>query len=102
MRASELRCQGALIVSNALNTLAQEGYTFDNGIAITYYGSAANQWVAASLSQSVGATFNGVYNSPLDLVGNVLGLNTLNPFRFIGSILAAPTLFMGPGISPHS
>jgi RHS repeat-associated protein len=93
--------QGTVIISNALGKLADEGFTFDNGFSVTYYGSAANQYVAASLAQSVGATFNGPYNNFFDAVGNVVGLNTFNPFRIIGSILAFPLLFMGPKISPH-
>jgi hypothetical protein len=41
-------------------------------------------------------------NSPWDLVPNIIGLNTLNPIKIIGSIIAAPTLFMGPAVSPHT
>ena len=93
--------QGTLIISNALKTLSEAGFTFDNGLSITYYGSAANQYVARALADSVGATLNGPLNNPFDFVGNVVGLNTLNPFRFVGSILASPSLFLGPSVSPH-
>jgi RHS repeat-associated protein len=93
--------QGTLIVNDALTTLSSAGFTFDNGLSITYFGSAANSLVAQGLSQSVGATFEGAFNSPFDAVGNVLGLNTLNPFRIVGSILAFPSLFTG-GVTQHN
>jgi hypothetical protein len=37
-----------------------------------------------------------------DAVPNIIGQGTLNPFKLIGSAVASPRLFMGPGISPHS
>jgi RHS repeat-associated protein len=95
--------QGTLIISNALQKLTDEGYYFDNGLTITFYGAAANQNVTEALARSVGATFSmPVQDSFFDLVGNVIGGNTLNPFRIVGSMLATPTLFMGQPISPHS
>jgi hypothetical protein len=48
------------------------------------------------------ATFVGGFTHEFDLVGNVIGMNTLNPIRIIGSILRSPTLMMGPSWSPHS
>jgi hypothetical protein len=93
--------QGTLIVNNALEILSEAGFKFDNGLTIIYYGSAANTLVTQGLAQSVGATFQGPTNSFFDGVGNIVGLNTLNPFRIIGSILAAPFLFKG-GVTPHN
>lgn len=93
--------QGSLIVSNALGVLAQSGFRFASQVSITYYGSAANVIVGRGLAQSVGANLN-VVNHALDAVGNIVGFNTLNPIKFVGSILASPTMFMGSAVSPHS
>jgi hypothetical protein len=45
-------------------------------------------------------TFDPAPASPLDLVGNIVGLNSLNPFKAVGSLVAAPSLFTR--FSPHS
>lgn len=92
--------QGSLIVSNAFSALAQNGFRFSTEVGVTYYGSAANILVGRSLAQSVGAQLT-ISNHFLDAVGNVVGLNTFNPFRVVGSIIASPAMFMG-SISPHS
>jgi hypothetical protein len=42
------------------------------------------------------------FSHDFDLVGNVPGLNTLNPIKIIGSILRSPTLMMSRAWSPHS
>jgi hypothetical protein len=42
-----------------------------------------------------------MYNS-LDPVRNIVGGNTWNPFQIFGSILALPTLVMGPKFSVHT
>ena len=37
-----------------------------------------------------------------DPVSAIVGLNTVNPFRVAGALLAFPALFMGSEISPHT
>jgi RHS repeat-associated protein len=95
--------QGSLIVSNALNVIGKSGFRFEQTITIIYNGPAANGQIAKKLAFNVGANLQTPINSHFfDIVGNVIGGNTANPFKIIGSILAVPTLFMGPNISPHS
>ena len=98
---SRLTATESSIVSNALNVLAQEGFHFSSEVSIMYFGGAANNLVAQSLAGKMGANFVGGFSHEFDLVGNVIGMNTLNPVRIIGSILAAPTLPFS-SISPHS
>jgi len=49
-----------------------------------------------------GATFVGGFSHDFDLVGSVVGMNTLNPIKTIGSIRRSPTLMMALRWSPHS
>lgn len=43
------------------------------------------------------------WNSPWDLVPNIIGLNTLNPIKIFGSIVASPLVIWGsPSLSPHT
>jgi RHS repeat-associated protein len=94
--------QGSLVVSNAMGVLAQEGFHFTADFGVVYFGNAANNMVARELANKIGASFVGGFSHEFDLVGNVVGMNTLNPIKIIGSILRAPTLMMGPAWSPHS
>jgi hypothetical protein len=92
--------QGSLILANAMETMNLQGVSFTSSPMINTYGAASNRWLTSSLAQSVGAQGPFGWDRAIDAVGNVLGLNTFNPFRIIGSILSAPLLFTR--WSPHS
>lgn len=73
----------------------------DCGLTLRYYGAAANRWVAKDLVRAVNAVWGGMQNHWFDAVGNIIGVNTLNPLKWIGSLLASPLLFFS-SVSPHS
>jgi hypothetical protein len=68
----------------------------NNAIVTDYYLKQANM----NQQKKPEETYR---NSPVDLVPNIIGLNTVNPLKIIGSIVAAPSLFSSdPRNSPHT
>jgi RHS repeat-associated protein len=95
--------QGTLIMNSALNI---------NSMRTSIAGARLASWGAAQngLSEKIGLGSMGVNvapqaNHPFDAVGNIVGLNSVtipNPYRAVGSLIAAPTLFMNrETFSPH-
>lgn len=77
--------------------------------SVAFHAGANNQLVTNFILKKAGMNFdeNGIYqgkylDSPYDAVPNIIGLNTVDPIKWAGSILFVPTLFMGPEWSPHT
>ncbi len=95
--------QGGIIVTNALNHLASQGTNNAINLSVGFNGAAIHQSAARSAVNRVGGTLSAFNAHNFDLVPNVIGGNAItNPFKFVGSILASPTLFMGPRFSQHT
>jgi hypothetical protein len=93
--------QGGVIFTEAVRY--NGGDLSQNSVA--FHSGANNELVTNYYLQNAGINSGKditYLNSPWDLVPNIIGLNTLNPIKIIGSIIAAPTLFMGPAVSPHT
>ena len=94
--------QGTMIVNSALGDLRKEGKDM-RGLTLNYHGAAANSLLSRALAQRIGAHVNEFTGHALDPVHNIVGMNTLNPLRIAGSVLAAPLLFnKDRDVSPHS
>jgi hypothetical protein len=97
--------QGGAIFSEAVNFSGKE--LSWNGVV--FHSGANNEWRTnqifdkANINERVEGQTTKYWNSPADLVPNILGLNTLNPFKIYSSILAAPLVILGsPMQSPHT
>jgi hypothetical protein len=93
--------QGTMILNNSLRRLDQQGKDM-RGLRVEVDGAAAQTWRMGRFLEGVGAQRLQVYGNPFDPVHNVIGLNTLNPLRIVGSIIATPLLFSKESISPHT
>lgn len=94
--------QGTMIVNSALGDLRKEGKNM-KGMTMNYHGAAANSLLSRALAHRVGAKVNEFTGHALDPVHNIVGMNTLNPLRIAGSLLATPLLFnKDRDKSPHS
>ena len=94
--------QGTMILNSALGDLSKEGKDM-RGMNLNYHGAAANNLLSAGLARRVGAHIQNFQGHALDPVHNIVGMNTLNPLRIAGSVLAAPLLFNSdPDKSSHT
>ncbi|MBV6501190.1 MAG: hypothetical protein CJBNEKGG_03695 [Prosthecobacter sp.] len=94
--------QGTMILNSALSDLRKEGKDM-RGMNITYHGAAANVMLSKRLAGQIGANINVFKGHALDPVHNLVGMNTLNPLRLAGSLVASPLIFRGDrDLSPHS
>lgn len=94
--------QGTMILNSALSDLRKEGKDM-RGMNITYHGAAANVMLSKRLAGQIGANINVFKGHALDPVHNLVGMNTLNPLRMAGSLVASPLIFQGDrDLSPHS
>jgi RHS repeat-associated protein len=94
--------QGTMILNSALSDLRKEGKDM-RGMNITYHGAAANVMLSKRLARQIGANINVFKGHALDPVHNLVGMNTLNPLRMAGSLIASPLIFQGDrDLSPHS
>jgi len=72
--------------------------------SVVFHAGANNQLMTNAYLQKAGINSGNktqYVNSHLDFVPNVVGFNG-NPLEMWGSTIAAPLLFMGPTISPHT
>jgi hypothetical protein len=72
------------------------------GMHLSYDGAAANILASKLLAHRIGAIIDRFEGHALDPVHNIVGMNTLNPLRIAGSLIASPMLFMDRDTSPHS
>jgi len=98
--------QGGRILKAALRYHARNSEIKLTNIRVQFHGGANNRiftdyWIRRSSAQTFGPR-RGYIDDDFDLVPNILGFNTLNPIKIIGSILSAPRLFMNRDSSPHS
>jgi hypothetical protein len=94
--------QGTMIANSALGDLRKEGKDM-RGLQMNYHGAAANSLLSRALAHRIGAQVNEFTGHALDPVHNIVGMNTLNPLRIAGSVLAAPLVFSEDrNLSPHS
>jgi RHS repeat-associated protein len=93
--------QGTMILNKALSGLRQEGKDM-RGMHLNYDGAAANILTSKFLAHRIGAKIDRFEGHALDPVHNIVGMNTLNPLRIAGSLIASPMLFMDRDTSPHS
>jgi RHS repeat-associated protein len=108
IREMTVHSQGAIIAKNAFGILAGRGVKLQN-LTVTWNGAAINELTAMAGVKSIGANMGAFKVHFLDLVPQVVGLNAVNGnppiISLLGlpaSLLAAPTLAMGPKISPHT
>jgi len=70
---------------------------------VVFHAGANNQLRTNSIMKDSGVDVLGYHDHPFDLVPNIIGLNTANPVKIIGSVLALPlVLWGGPELSPHT
>lgn len=94
--------QGTMILNSALSDLRKEGKDM-RGMNITYHGAAANVMLSKRLAGQIGANINVFKGHALDPVHNIVGMNSINPLRLAGSLVASPLVFQGDrDLSPHS
>lgn len=94
--------QGTMILNMSIKSLHEQGVSM-NGMKTIYHGSAANYFQSKRVNKCVGAFLVDFDGHPLDAVHNIVGLNTKNPLRIGGSIIASPLLFVGgKNWSPHT
>ncbi len=94
--------QGTMILNSALEDLHKEGKDM-KGMNLNHHGAAANSVLTAILARRIGANKPHFEGHPLDPVHNIIGMNTRNPLRIAGSLLAAPLVFSSdPNLSPHT
>ncbi len=98
--------QGSVIFSEAIRT---SNTSFTN-MRVTFHGEAVNHFVTRRILRDAGVQlvgsgqFKGGFRShPFDAVSTLIGFNTINPIRIIGSILYSPLLkYGGRKYSPHT
>ncbi|HHV47990.1 MAG TPA: hypothetical protein GXX56_03360, partial [Rhodocyclaceae bacterium] len=97
--------QGGAIFASAVD---YHGGTLSSN-SVAFHAGANNQLVTDFILKKAGMNLNdnreykeNYWNSPYDAVPNIIGLNTMNPIKWVGSILFLPTLFMGPDKSQHT
>jgi hypothetical protein len=91
--------QGSIILTNALRQIGEGALTTSTTIHLN--GAAVSESLASRVIEKAGGSLSYHANF-FDAVPNIIGLNTYNPFRIIGSALASPFLLMGPALSPHT
>jgi hypothetical protein len=106
MRYIVAHSQGGQILASALKYHVKNSDQKLTNIRVQFHAGSNNKlftkrWVRKSGVQTFGSK-GGYINGRFDLVPNVIGLNTINPIKIIGSILSAPKLFMDRDTSPHS
>jgi RHS repeat-associated protein len=93
--------QGTMILNKALRGLRDEKKNMV-GMRLDYDGAAANVIGTKILAHQIGATIGRFEGHALDPVHNIIGMNTINPLRIAGSLIASPLLFKDRDTSPHS
>ncbi|MFL0798391.1 MAG: type II toxin-antitoxin system RelE/ParE family toxin [Cellvibrionaceae bacterium] len=90
--------QGGVIFSEAVKKHNKTKGTSLNLHQVQFHSGANNARVTQKALDKAGIKKIGPDNNhPFDLVPNVIGLNTVNPIKFLGSIVAAPALSdLGP------
>jgi len=89
-----LHSQGSLIGTSALNIISNDLRIGNlNNLVVEYHGSPVNILTAYHTVNSVGAKWGGMYNHQGDMVGVVLGHNSINRATIIYSLFKAPSLF---------
>jgi hypothetical protein len=95
--------QGTMILRGAMMKLEKEDKNM-GGMKVQLDGAAAH--IGGSFGFRKQMEREGVEvlpprGSPFDAVHNIVGMNTANPLRIVGSLLAAPLLFTDRETSPH-
>jgi hypothetical protein len=86
-----LHSQGGVMGTSALFLLARSKVKWSNA-RVEHHGSASNYYVARLAAWRAGVRWGGMENHSRDLVGTVIGLNSINPLCVARSILWAPSL----------
>jgi hypothetical protein len=86
--------RGAEVFNAAVRYLGQQGIRLKNQAVAVYSGSANDVAMSRNLSKTgVHLVGTGFFNHPFDPVPQVVGSNTINPFKYYGSLLSSPALF---------
>jgi hypothetical protein len=93
--------RGASVFDAAVRSLDRRGIHLHHQSAVVYSGSSNNDLMREDLAQAgVPLIGKGFYGSPIDIVPQVIGRNTLNPGKLLGSVIDSPALFTD--VSPHT
>ncbi len=85
--------QGGAIFSEAVNYHNQTVGTSLSRNSVKFHSGANNSWMTQRILSKAGIAKIGQDNNhPYDLVPNVIGLNTVNPVKWVGSVVTAPAL----------
>lgn len=96
-----LHSRGASVFDAAVRHADRRHLTLSGQTAAVYSGASNDFTMRENLQEGgVALLGRGFYNSPVDLVPQVIGMNTLNPFSIVGSLLNAPAL--ATDASPHT
>ncbi len=99
--------QGGIITRNALVMNHRLGQDLA-GLKVTFDGAAVNWASTSALFKTMGVSlpYRAFTAHPWDMIPNLTGYNALfpafNPYRLVGSVLAAPLVFIGGEVSPHT
>jgi RHS repeat-associated protein len=83
--------QGTMIMNQALTNLDRRRVDM-KGVQLSYHNSAANYFASKLVEHQIGGRIIEFGGHPGDPVHNIIGMNTLNPARIVGSIPGALTL----------
>lgn len=71
--------------------------------SVAFHGNANNNFRSRALFNRAGVEVLATRANDYDMVNNIIGLNTANPWRVIGSVVYANHVFSGsPQQSPHT
>ncbi len=85
--------QGGAIFSEAVNYHNQTVGTSLNNNSVKFHSGANNSWYTQKILSKAGIEKIGKDNNhPYDIVPNIIGLNTANPVKWVGSVITAPAL----------
>ena len=79
--------------TDALFILGKKGWKWSNA-RVEHHGSASNYYVSRWAAHRAGVKWGGMHNDSRDLVGTVIGCNSINPVKVARSVLWAPSLFV--------
>jgi hypothetical protein len=93
--------RGATVFNAAIRSLHAQDVKLKNQSAAVFGGAANNAMMRENLAEAgVPMIGKGFYNHPFDMVPQIVGANSLNPIKLVGSVLEIPFLFTK--YSPHT
>lgn len=83
---------GGVALAEGVRERLASGQGFPSGHTATFLAAANNQWATDRIMKQAGIDVRGYTGHWLDPVPNLVGLNTVNPFKILANVLFAPML----------